>query len=431
MDDTLIEKIKENVESFRDEMVRAVSDIVKIKSVSPEFAWEPALSTGGEGEVARYIKPILDGMGVETEIFEKAKGRANVCGRLKGAGGGRGLVFNGHMDVVPPGEAGEWGGDDPFSGWTDEEYIYGRGAVDMKGGLISAVFALKALQKSGVGLKGDVVFQFVAGEECKANDIGTTACIRRGYTADAAIICEPTCSETSPFAIQVASVGVLEMKWRVRGKSCHVGMRREVIHDGGTGAAVGVDAIEKGMIIYNALKELEKQWGQSKTHPLYPAGQFCINGAVVSGGVAPSLVSPNMEMSYAIIYPPQDSAGKIREEIEQCVRNACGNDPWLRENPPEVVWLFDWPPFNTDEGEDICSALRLAAQKIRAGAGSFDGFKAVCDASFFREEGVPAVVLGPGDVRYVHCASEKLSIDQLLDAAKIYAAVMAIWCEVF
>jgi len=230
--------------------------------------------------------------------------------------------------------------------------------------------------------------------------------------------------------IHVASVGIIEMKWSVKGKSCHVGLRREVIRDGGAGAAVGVDAIEKGMIIYEALKTLERQWGQSKAHDMYPPGQFCINAATVAGGVAPSFVPPGMEMSYAITYPPQDNAEGIKKEIESCVRSSCQNDPWLRDNPPEITWIFDWPPFETPATSPICRTLQTAAKNIDPAAGRFNGFVAVCDASFLQEKGIPAVVLGPGDAKYAHSSDEKLSIKQLMDAAKVYALAMALWCEV-
>lgn len=430
MDPALTKRIQQSVEEMKAEMIQAVSDIVKIKSVTPEFYWEPKLSKGRETAVNQYTKEILDDMGAECELFEKQTGRSNLCARYKGAGDGKSLLFNGHVDVVPPGDIEEWNGENPFSGRVDEEYIYGRGSVDMKGGNIAAVYALKALQKAGIRLKGDVVFQHVVGEECKVNEAGTTACIERGYTADAAVVCEPTCFENNAFMIHIASVGIFEMKWSVKGKSCHVGMRQEVIRDGGAGASIGVDAIEKGMVIYSALKDLERQWGQSKEHPLYKPGQFCINAATVKGGIGPSFVPPNMEMSYAITYPPQDKGEDIQKEIEDCVHNACQNDPWLRENPPEVTWIFNWPPFDTNQQESICYALQCAAELVHPGAGRFNGFVAVCDASFLQEKGIPVIVMGPGDTEFTHSIDEKLSISQLVDAAKIYALVMANWCGV-
>jgi len=430
MDAALKSLILENVSALKDEMIQAVSQLVKIKSVTPGFGWLPECSLSGETAVNEYTKSILDKLGAETELYEKTPGRKNLCAHYRGTGGGRSLLFNGHVDVVPPGNMDDWGGDDPFSGRVDDAFIYGRGSVDMKGGNLAAVFALKALQNAGMHLKGDVVFQNVVGEEQKENELGTTACLEKGYTADAAIVCEPTCTKSDPFMIHVASVGVIEMKWAVKGKSCHVGLRREVVRDGGEGKAVGVDAFEKGWLIYQALKQLERQWGQSKKHPLYKAGQFCINAATVTGGTAPSFVPADMSMSYAITYPPQENAQDIQEEIETCVRRACQNDPWLRENPPEITWIFNWPSFETDPNSEICALLQQSVREVCAAGGQHSGFIAVCDASFLEEKGIPVVVCGPGDAKYIHGAKEKLSISQLMDAAQIYALTMARWCGV-
>lgn len=423
-------KILENVDALKDELVTAVSNMVQIKSVTPEFGWNPTESTGGESAVNEYTFELMKDIGIECELYEAQTGRANLCGIFKGEGGGRSLLFNGHVDVVPPGDLAEWGEEDPFSGKVDDEYIYGRGSVDMKGGNAAALFALKAINNAGVKLKGDVIYQNVVGEECKVNEAGTSACLEKGYVADAAIVCEPTCSDTDRFQIYTASVGVMEMKWKVRGKSCHVGMRREVIRDGGAGSEVGVDAIEKGMIIYNAIKNLERQWGQSKSHPQYKPGHFCINAATVKGGTGPSFVAPDMEMSYAITYPPQDSSSTVQKEISDCVYNACQNDPWLKENPPEITWIFDWPSFNTDMSQDICQCVQASTKEIVPDGGNFSGFIAVCDASFMGEYEIPVVVMGPGESKYLHSISEKLNISQLLDAAKIYAMAIINWCGV-
>ncbi|AMP19992.1 hypothetical protein AZF37_01280 [endosymbiont 'TC1' of Trimyema compressum] len=106
------------------------------------------------------------------------------------------------------------------------------------------------------------------------------------------------------------------MKWTVEGKATHAGLRREVVRDGGAGELVGVDTIEKGVIIYRALKYLEIRWGQTKKHPLYKTGNFCINGATINGGTGPRIIPDNVEMSYAIFYHPQDSPEAIKKKLK-------------------------------------------------------------------------------------------------------------------
>ena len=424
------EKILASVDQLQEQMITAVQDLVRIKSISAEFHWEDPESQGGEGAVSRYLAKLWEKEDVLCELFAKAPGRENLCVRCKGTGQGKSLLFNGHVDVVPPGDLEEWQGIDPFGGVCDGQYLYGRGAADMKGGNVAAAFALKALLQAGFRPKGDVILQHAVGEECKANDFGTTACLEQGYTADAAVVCEPTCDAQGRFQINIAAFGVSEVKWRVKGKSCHTGRRREVVRDGGLGMAVGVDAIEKGMIVYQAVKELERQWGQSKSHELYPPGQFCINGATVKGGVGPSLIAPDMEMGYAITYSPYDQYAQVQKEFTECIQNACLNDPWLRQNPPEIEWVFDWPPFNTPKDAPIAQLAQAVAAEVVPGSGDLTGMNAVCDAPFLWEKGIPSIVLGPGNIQCAHTTEVKLAIKELVEAAKIYALLIAQWCGI-
>lgn len=429
MDKAIKNRILVSVEALQDELVRAVSEMVKIPSVTPEFGYQPEQSNGGESQVNRYTETLMRQMGLETDLFATTVGRDNLVGIYKGQGEGRSLLFNGHVDVVPPTDEETWAFP-PFSGEVHGGFIHGRGTVDMKGGNAAALFALKALLNAGLLPKGNVVFQHVVGEEVKNTEAGTGACLDRGYLADGAICCEPTCSDQRAFEVNPASSGIFEMKWRVKGKPCHAGLLREVIRDGGRGRDVGVDAIEKGMIIYHAIKTLEKEWGQSKVHPLYQAGNFCINGAKITAGTAPSFIADHMEMSYAIFYPPQDHADDIKKELEITIQNACLNDPWLRENSPEVEWLFNWPSFDVDPLSDICQVATQNVQQITPDGGALVGMFAVCDASFIAEKGVPVVVLGPGNIKYAHAINEKISIEELMEACKIYALIIADWCGV-
>lgn len=425
-------KILESVDSLKDELIKSVSELVQIKSVTPEFGWNLEETAGGEKKVSEYLKGLMDKEGLQTDIFEAEgfEGRASLVGVYKGAGEGKSLMFNGHIDVVPPGDVEQWGADDPFSGRVDGEYIHGRGSVDMKGGNAAAIFALKALLKAGYKPKGDVIFQNAVGEECKVTEAGTGACVERGPLADAAIVCEPTSTDAIPFEINTAQPGVFEMKWSVKGKSCHAARRGEVVRDGGLGEEAGVDAIEKGMIIYNAVKDLERKWGQTKKHNLYKPGYFCINCATIEAGVGRSLVSDNIEMSYSLFYPPQETPESIKNEIETHIKNAYQNDDWLIKNPPKIEWIFNWPSFDVAQDADICQLAQKVVKSVVPNGGELTGMFAVSDACFIAEKNVPVIILGPGDNKYCHVPGEKLSIAQLMDAARIYALIIAQWCGI-
>lgn len=424
MNNDMKKRITDSVDQLKNELVEALSKAVRIPSVTSEYDMEN--TKGMETEASVYMEQIMKEMGLETELIEAVQGRKNAVGVYKAKEDGKSLLFNGHIDVVPPGDLNAWE-KNPFSGEVDETYVYGRGTADMKGGNLAALYALKAILQAGYAPAGDIIFSHSVGEECKATEAGTGAIMEKGYRADAAIVCEPTCG-AAQFEVNPAQSGVFEMKWMVKGKACHAGMRREVIRDGGAGAVVGVDAIEKGMILYNAIKNLERKWGQSKKHPLYKPGNFCINGAVIQAGAAPSIVPEKMEMSYAIFYPPQDTAESIKEELEACIQNACQTDEWLKENPPEITWIFNWPSFDCSVDEEIVKTAVSCVKEIVPDGGAVSGMFAVCDGCFIYEKRIPVIVLGPGNVSDTHTANEKVAISELVEAAKIYAMIIAEWC---
>lgn len=127
------------------------------------------------------------------------KDRPNVVGFQKGKGSGRSLLFNGHVDVIPPGPLSAWE-HNPWSGEVENGKLYGRGSSDMKSGLAAMTMALDAIIESGITLKGNVILEYTIDEEFTGN--GTLACVQRGYKADCGIVCE-----SSSLKVQPASIG--------------------------------------------------------------------------------------------------------------------------------------------------------------------------------------------------------------------------------
>ena len=160
-----------------DELVKWTMDMVAIPSCSG--------LPNQEAEVAAYIKNVFDKEGIPCTIRPLQNGRCNVYATMKGSGGGKSLLFNGHMDTVPA-----YGMEDAYTPWIDEvQNIHGRGTSDMKGPIASMMAALIAWKRSGEELPGDVIFCGVADEE--EASIGTIALLEDGIRADAAIVGEP------------------------------------------------------------------------------------------------------------------------------------------------------------------------------------------------------------------------------------------------
>jgi acetylornithine deacetylase/succinyl-diaminopimelate desuccinylase family protein len=434
------QRVADVAAGMRDEIAQALSAFAKIPSVNPKYPGvEYEEHIGGETEANRYLSGLYEAAGCEVRWVERETGRGNLVGVVPGGGGGRSLVLNGHVDVVPPGEASAWSlSPDPFSGAIIDGLVIGRGVADMKGGLISAVMATSALRRSGVGLRGDLLLQSVVGEETGDHDIGVRAVLQQGFTADAGIVCEPT-GHRERFTVAAASGGLLWMTLRVRGKAGHNNLRGDLVHAGGLGEEAGVNAVEKGVFLLTMLQELERQWGQSKSHPLFKPGWFSLHPGVIVGApqgiLVPFMISQYCNIEYSILYPPNESADAIKAEIEGFVQDAAQLDPWLRKNPPEIEWRLHWPPFITDIEQPIVPTVVGAHQDVAGVLPEDDprrvgGFAAVCDATFLRESDVESVAYGPGTILQAHREDESIAIEELVLAAQTYALTAMRWCGV-
>ena len=242
------ERILENIEGSRQELIRFLQDMIRTPS-----------PVGEEHDVQMFVADKLKAMGLELDIWEPDvedvkqypdfvtypvldergfKGRPVAVGTLKGSGGGRSLMLQGHLDVMPAGNLELWE-HDPWSGVIEGDRMYGRGTYDMKGGDTAMIMALDSVVKAGVKLKGDVIVECVIDEE--QSGASTLACCARGYKADAAIITEPTECQ-----IEVATEGFHWADVKITGKQAHCAHRWE-----------GVSALEKGCKIYEAIEDLQ------------------------------------------------------------------------------------------------------------------------------------------------------------------------------
>ncbi len=326
--DDLAGRVLDAVDTLEASMLGLVADVVRIPSIggtdaendAQEFVAGVLAATGLDVDHWRIdldslqADPEFPGMEVErTEAW-------GVVGRRPGTGDGATLMLNGHIDVVPIGDPDSWNRQ-PFAAETDGHRIYGRGACDMKAGLVAAMWAAEAIRLAGVTLRGDLLIASVQGEE--DGGLGTFAALRRGWTADACVIPEPTCTAIIP-----ANSGALTFRLRVHGEATHAARRLD-----------GVSAIEKFLPVWEALQELERRrhavidprlerW--ELAHPLSI-------GTVRAGDWAssvPDLLVAEGRLGVAIDEP----VAEARHALESAVDEACQRDTWLRQHPVEVEW---------------------------------------------------------------------------------------------
>ena len=227
-----------------------------------------------------YVSEFLSGLGFEIEGWDVGPSATFpahplIVARRRGAGGGRSLAFNAHVDVVPVGDRGSWS-QEPFGGDVVDGRLYGRGATDMKGGLAAAMWAVKVALEQGLEPRGDIVFHVVSDEEVVGN--GTREIVERSPACDVTLSLEPT-----ELRLCAAEGGLVHFRIEVEGVEAHASTRYLSVHAGGKGGG-GVNAIEKTIKIIQALQELERQWAIAKSHPILPAGYDTLAPAIIVGG---------------------------------------------------------------------------------------------------------------------------------------------------
>ena len=318
---------------------------------------------------------------------------------------GKRLIFNGHIDVVPVGDLANWH-HHPWGAELADGRIYGRGACDMKGGLMAALYALKAIKDAGVPVDGTIMIQSVIGEE--DGGLGTFSTLLRGYTGDATIVCEPTNLNLIP-----AQAGALTFTVRVRGKSAHACVRLE-----------GVSAIEKYLDIHRALIQLEKERNSEVEHQLLSklALPYPLSIGRVQSGNWSSSVPEELVFEGRIGVAMGESSAVVRQQFEQTLANLAETDPWLREHPLEIEWSggqFDSGEIPLDHPlVDLC---RQSMLDLTGHMPELEGAPYGSDLRLLVNQGhIPTLLFGPGDVNVAHMPDESVRVDEVVLAARAY-----------
>lgn len=389
--------------------------------------------SAAESEAQHLVARHLDRLGMATDLWsidlestvadpafpgleaprEEAWG---LVGSWTGAGDGPVVVLNGHVDVVPAGERLRWS-EDPWSGTVRGGAVHGRGACDMKGGLVCQLVALEALREAGVRLGGTVQLQSVVSEE--DGGLGAFATLSRGYRGDLAVICEPTSGALVP-----AHAGALTFRLVVPGLSTHASVRLD-----------GVDAVEKYLLVHEALRRLEARRNRDP-HPLmaryalpYPLSVGTVRAGNWASSVPEELVAEG-RLGVALGEPVEHA----RAELEHAIATVCAGDTWLREHPVRVEWFGG--QFASGGVAPDSSAAQLvtdAHQLLHGERPQVHGAPYGSDLRLLTAGGTPTVLYGPGDVRAdgpgdvraAHAPDENVPVDDLVRTTQTLVLLLA------
>ncbi len=422
------------LDAHASELSRFASDLVRIPTVTPWFGGDAALMR--EGEAQKFLADKLTALGGEVDLWEPdpsalAKyagkpgyyadhvftGRPNLAATFAGTGGGKSLLLLGHIDVVPA--ATGWTRE-PFTGETTSGYLWGRGCVDMKGGITAMIFALEAVLASGLKPKGKIIVGSVVDEE--AGGMGTLAFVDRGHLADAGLMTEPT-------GLKIANHchGILWGKLRIAGRGGHIELPRAHWRAGGA-----VDAIDKARLYLDFFERWNADWKYWRHHPHAP--KPCeIHAAQIACGSYPTSYADGAVVTFNTQYRPSErdannSGGAIKKWLEEEFRRIAETDPWLREHPPTVEWMIDADCAETPPAHPFVAAMSRALEAIGVAA-EIEGSTSHTDIGWFVNSGVSMLNFGPGETRLAHQADERLLLADLLTAAKAIASLIVDWCE--
>lgn len=400
-----------------DALVATVSDLVAVESLS-----------GSETPAQDYVANFMRGAGFDVDMWQidmqalsrhpyysAEVERADAYGVVGTIGRGErpSLLLNGHVDVVPAGDPRDWSYP-PWSATVSDGRIYGRGAVDMKGGLACALYAAKAIVDAGADLPGRLLVTSVVGEEDGGS--GTLATLQHGVRADAAVITEPTCLTVAP-----AQAGALSFRLTVRGLSAHGATREH-----------GVSAIEKFAPLHRALLDLEERRNRRVANPAFDHLErpFALCIGRLEAGDWPSSEADWLRAEGRYGVAPDEELDVARAQLEDVIAAVADADPWLREHAPSVEWVGgQFHPAVIANDHPLVGLVSAAHADIHGSPPPLRGAPYGSDmGKLVPVGGIPTVIYGPGDVRVAHRPDEFVPIDDLLACTRVLVLTALRFC---
>lgn len=372
--------------------------------------------TPGESEVTSYLAERMAGRGLHAHREEAEPGRYNAIGVWKGTGGGRSLMFNGHVDTNPVGEG--WTVD-PWAAHTDDHFIYGIGVSNMKAGCAAYLSAVEQLMEEGFRPRGDVLLTFVIGE--LQNGVGTYQMLRNGWTADYFVNCEPTDLQgltlhAGSFNFEIELVGITR----------HISKREE-----------GVDAIAAACALIPRLNYLTFTGAASPEHQaINRCNVGVVHGALGRGlsEARPPQIADYARLAGTARFSPSQTVESVLADIRGLLDQLEAEYPGLTASVKRLGKREGRPyftAFSVDPGAEIVKVVNAAWNTVRNGAQptgsifpcSFFG----SDASHLSDAGIEGIVCGPGG-KYNTMPDERVELADYYDAISIYKNVIAQIC---
>ncbi|WP_342511398.1 ArgE/DapE family deacylase [Sporosarcina sp. FSL K6-1522] len=413
-------KIRQYIDENKEELFKTIQDVVRIKSV-----------VGHEQEMQAFMKKKYEELNLKIYEFEPNYekvsshsafidsgipfgNRKNVIGIYRGAKKGKSLTLHGHVDVVSPEPLSNWTMD-PWCGDIIGNKLYGRGAADMKAGLISNWFALKTLIDLGYPIAGDVQLHAVIEEEAGGGG-GALACLEEGFITDGYISTEP-----HNLNVTISHAGILYFRVCVKGRIAHAGLAHE-----------GVNAISKMMKIVEALEKLNEWRAQNIKFELYEKGSgqaVHLNVGVLKAGDWVSTVPGEAMLEGRIGFIPGETREDIKQLMQDTIMQSVEGDKWMMENPPLLEW-FGWStdPWYQDPEDPFVQLFLENAEETMGYEVNTIGRASGNDARFTQYYDKKGLCFGPVGEN-MHGPDECVHLDSVVEVTNVLANYIIKWSE--
>lgn len=378
-----------------DDPVDLCQTLVRINSASPTLG-----SVGGPGElaIARYIAAWLEHRDIEAHWIEPTQGRPSVVGVVRGSGGGKTLMFNGHVDTVTlMGYEG-----DPLSGTIKNGKLHGRGSSDMKSGLAAALVALARAKSAG--LRGDIIMAAVADEE--DSSIGTEDILKAGWTADAALVNEPTNLE-----ITNAHRGFIWLEVDIHGVAYH-----------GSRPDMGVDAISRAGYF---LVELDRYGKRLLSGPKDPqVGPPSVHAGTIKGGEELSSYPAKCTVTVERRTIPGETVESVQREIEELLQNVVKDIPDLKY---DLRVTFSRSPFSLSTEHPFAGLVKKHVSKALGEEAVIIGSPYWTDCALLADAGIPPLLWGAKG-EGLHSKEEWVDVESIRTVSDTLLAIATEFC---
>ncbi|MGD9133092.1 MAG: M20 family metallopeptidase [Desulfobacterales bacterium] len=408
-----IEKVLGEIDA--NELIELTAELVKINSV-----WDPVAGTS-EQAVAEKVADWARSQSFKVQIDQVAPGRPNIIISGPPGSGSRALMFEGHTDVVTPGDVASWRYD-PFGASIVGRRMYGRGTNDTKGNLAAMLIAMKSIKTAAINLCGSVIGGVLCDEEDQM--LGVRDFIKKGHAdkVTAAVICEP-----QDGMICISQKGALRASYRVTGRMSHGAMPLS-----------GLNCAPAIARLIDGLQQLEKEAVTAVGSDPYlgwPSFTPTVIQAPATGAPQLNVMPGEARVLVDIRTTPGQSHQKIIADLQALAKNVAQRvredyrkyDELLdlQRNHDQAVHvdiLTDRPCTLTDPAEPIVKAADWATRSITAKTPVYAGVPGATDGTFLWSiKNIPIVTMGAGDRQVPHQIDEWVDLDQLVETAKIYA----------